>query len=167
MKLVDKLKDYFTISEEEYYDDVEQDSEDDLETFDTNDKYEDFVASRNTSSKPNKAPQRESSRVVDFNASATATTKPHVVFAQLSRFDDVGDVASNLSEKRIVILNLENADERETRRIIDFLYGVIFALGGKIKRVATRTFVITPHNIPFTGELLDEISGGSTVTLFE
>ena len=90
-----------------------------------------------------------------------------MVFAQLSRFDDVGDVASNLSEKRIVILNLENADERETRRILDFLYGVIFALGGKIKRVATRTFVITPHNIPFTGELLDEISGGSTVTLFE
>ena len=167
MKLVDKLKDYFTISEEEYYDDVEQEEKEDVmvEDINSNDRYDDFLSSRTSSStKQFRSTPKESPRVVDFNA---PVAKPHVVFAQLSRFDDVGDVAASLSEKRIVILNLENAEERETRRIIDFLYGVIFALGGKIKRVATRTFVITPHNVPFTGELLDEISGGSGVTLFE
>lgn len=167
MKLVDKLKDYFTISEEEYYDDVEQEEKEDVtvDDYNSNDRYDDFVSSRTaTNTKQYRNTPKESPRVVDFN---TPVAKPHVVFAQLSRFDDVGDVAASLSEKRIVILNLENAEERETRRIIDFLYGVIFALGGKIKRVATRTFVITPHNVPFTGELLDEISGGSGVTLFE
>ncbi len=167
MKLVDKLKDYFTISEEEYYDDVEQSEATDVnfDNSDSDDRYDDYVSSRSSSNtKPLRSTPKDSSRVVDFSST---TAKPHVVFAQLSRFDDVGDVASSLTEKRIVILNLENADERETRRIIDFLYGVIFAMGGKIKRVATRTFVITPHNIPFTGELLDEISGGSSVTLFE
>ena len=123
-----------------------------------------FQKNAKSSNSPRVSYTSKNSSVLDFN---TATSKPHVVFAKLSRFDDVGSVATNLNEKKIVILNLEDAEDRESRRIIDFLYGVAFANGGQIKRVAMRTFVLTPHNIPFTGELLDEISGGSGVTLFD
>lgn len=165
MALMDKLKDFFTVSEEEYYDDVEQDNVE-AETEKKVEKEERF--SQKTTTKQTSTPRtsftaKSSSSVVDFSS---ATSKPHVVFAKLSRFEDVGAVATNLNEKKIVILNLEDAEDRESRRIIDFLYGVAFANGGQIKRVATRTFVLTPHNIPFTGELLDEISG-SGITLFD
>ena len=56
------------------------------------------------------------------------------------------------------MLNLETTQKDVARRIIDFLSGVAYANGGKIKRVATDTFIITPYNVDLTGDdLLDEI----------
>ncbi|HIS79662.1 MAG TPA: cell division protein SepF, partial [Candidatus Caccousia stercoris] len=45
-----------------------------------------------------------------------------------------------------------------SRRIIDFLSGVAYANGGKIKRVATNTYIIIPYNVDLTGDdLMDEL----------
>ena len=45
-----------------------------------------------------------------------------------------------------------------SRRIIDFLSGVAYANGGKIKKVASSTFIIIPNNVDLTGDdLLDEL----------
>ena len=45
-----------------------------------------------------------------------------------------------------------------TRRIVDFLSGVAYANNGKIKRIATNTFIITPYNVDLTGDdVLDEL----------
>lgn len=42
--------------------------------------------------------------------------------------------------------------------IIDFLSGVTYANKGKIKPVASNTFIITPYNVDLTGdEVVDEL----------
>jgi len=57
-----------------------------------------------------------------------------------------------------VVLNLENTNKDMARRIIDFLSGVAYANRGKIKKVATSTFIIIPNNVDLTGDdLLDEL----------
>ncbi|MFR6277741.1 MAG: cell division protein SepF [Acutalibacter sp.] len=41
---------------------------------------------------------------------------------------------------------------------MDFLSGVAYASNGKIKRIATNTFIITPYNVNLTGDdMLDEL----------
>ena len=56
------------------------------------------------------------------------------------------------------MLNLENTNRDMSRRIIDFLSGVAYANGGKIKKVASSTFIIIPNNVDLTGDdLLDEL----------
>ena len=40
--------------------------------------------------------------------------------------------------------------------ILDFLSGVAYAKVGKIKRIATNTYIITPCNVDITGEELVE-----------
>jgi FtsZ-interacting cell division protein YlmF len=47
-------------------------------------------------------------------------TKAQVVFKQLDRYEDVGNVASVLNEKKIVVLNLETCPNDVSVRIIDF-----------------------------------------------
>lgn len=100
-------------------------------------------------------------KVVDIRSSvpaaAASSSKAHVVFKKLDRYEDVGSVADVLNEKRIVILNLETCPNDATVRIIDFLSGVAYANNGDIKRVAGRAYIITPYNVPLTGELLDEV----------
>ena len=57
-----------------------------------------------------------------------------------------------------VVLNLEDTNKDMARRILDFLSGVAFANQGKIKRVATNTYIIIPSNVDLTGDdLLDEL----------
>lgn len=57
-----------------------------------------------------------------------------------------------------MVLNLEKTEKDVSRRIVDFLSGVAYANNGKIKRIATNTFIITPYNVDLTGDdVLDEL----------
>ena len=54
--------------------------------------------------------------------------------------------------KRTVVLNLEDTNKETTKRIIDFLCGVVFAIDGQVKKVANATYVVTPKNVDVSGE---------------
>ncbi len=62
-------------------------------------------------------------------------------------FDNVAQIADHLLNRRTVVLNLEDTDRETTRRFLDFLSGVAYSIKGTMKRVADRTFVITPNNV--------------------
>ena len=71
--------------------------------------------------------------------------------------DETRSVADELIKMHTVVLNLENTSKDVSRRILDFLSGVAYANNGKIKRVSTATFIITPYNVDLTGDdLMDE-----------
>ena len=82
-----------------------------------------------------------------------------VVLFKPERFgDETCAVADELLKMHTVVLNLENTEKEISRRILDFLSGVAYANNGKIKRVATDTFIITPYNVELTGnDVLDEL----------
>lgn len=88
-----------------------------------------------------------------------ATAQLQVVLFKPERFgEETRAVADELLKMHTVVLNLENTEKNVSRRIIDFLSGVAYANGGKIKRVATSTFIITPYNVDLTGDdVLDEL----------
>ena len=96
-----------------------------------------------------------STKVVDIHT----TAKLQVVLTKPEKFSDAREIADNLNEKRTIVLNLESTSKDEALRLLDFLSGVAYANGGEIKRVAGRAYIITPYNVPVSGELLDELSG--------
>ncbi len=156
MGLIEKVRNFINASEEEYVEEVNTDGSVAYEP--KRKKLDDLVFGSSTSSSVSS--RENGSNIVDI----TSSSRPHVVFKKLDRFDDVAGVADVLNEKRIVVLNLETCQQDISRRIIDFLYGVAYANSGEIKRIAGRAYIITPYNIPVTGELLDELdtSGFST-----
>lgn len=85
------------------------------------------------------------------------TTQLQVVLVKPDRFESAVEVADHLREKRTVVLNLESANKEISRRLIDFLSGVAYALEGKVKKVANSTYIITPYNVDILGDLLDEL----------
>ncbi len=169
MAFMDKIKNIFNVSEEDYYDDLPEDS--DFE--DTNEDakepksvYDDYDFSSSSSSSSSSASSYSSSRprsddfsdkrnkVVNINA----TTKLQVVLVKPERFDDAPSIADHLNAKRTVVLNLESTSKDVARRLVDFLSGVAYANNGQLKRVANSTFIITPFNVDIMGDLLiDEL----------
>lgn len=86
-------------------------------------------------------------KTVNFNQS-----QMQVVLVKPDRFEDVSAIADHLNDKKTVVLNLESCERDVSRRIIDFLSGVAYSIGGNLKRVANNTFVITPCNVDVTND---------------
>ena len=140
--LVKKFKDMWTPPEDEYDD------------YDYQEEYnQDEMIQREQLRKTDV--RHENSKVVNINA----TAKLQVVLFKPERFgEETRSIADELLKIHTIVLNLENTNNDASRRIIDFLSGVAYANGGKIKKVATGTYVITPYNVDFTGEdFLDEL----------
>ena len=137
--LVQKFKEMWSPSEEEYYDD----------------EYEEQEEQEESSSRfAYKDRKNSNGKVVNLHSS-----KSKVVLTKPERFsEDIKNVADELSQKHTIVLNLEDVAKPDSRRIIDFLSGATYANGGKIKRVSTDTFIITPCSVDIEGsELLNEI----------
>lgn len=85
------------------------------------------------------------------------TTAVQVVVVKPERYEQAKEIAGQLLEKRTVVMNLETTRKDDAVRLLDFLSGVAFANGGKIKKVAINTFIITPYNVGIQGDLIDEL----------
>ena len=99
------------------------------------------------------ADARRSNKVVNIHT----TTQLQVVLVKPDRFENAAEIADHLREKRTVVLNLEQTNKEIARRLLDFLSGVAYANGGKIKKVAISTYIITPYNVDILGDLIDEL----------
>ena len=100
--------------------------------------------------------QNPGDKVVNIHA----TTQIQVVLVKPKRYDNAAEIANHLRNKRTVVLNLEDTDDNVARRLLDFLSGVAYAQEGEIKKVAKQTFLVTPFNVRFEGDLLDELENG-------
>ncbi|MEG1869332.1 MAG: cell division protein SepF [Oscillospiraceae bacterium] len=104
-------------------------------------------------------PIEKKNKVVNIHA----TTQLQVVLVKPERYEDATGVADHLNEKKTVVLNLEQTKPETARRILDFICGVAYANGGQVKKVASNTYIITPYNVDFISDLLDELeSNGVT-----
>ena len=79
--------------------------------------------------------------------------KQEVVLFHAKTFDDAAKAADELCKRKAVILNMENVDKALTRRVVDFLSGSVYALDGRVKKVAQSTYLFCPFNMDVVGDL--------------
>lgn len=148
---VEKFKDMWNPPEDEY--DYEDEAEGGETMSDEKQNYEADPRQRETVRRT--PPANIGNKVVNIHA----TAQLQVVLFKPERFgEETCAIADELIKMHTVVLNLENTNKDISRRIVDFLSGVAYANGGKIKKVATSTFIITPYNVDLTGDdVLDEL----------
>ncbi len=136
MGLMNRLGDLFK-SEEEY---------------DENEEYEEYEEDEEqvVASAPAQAPKAAPVSRSTGGISSGAALEMKVVKPE--RFDEVKAIGEHLLARRTVVLNLEETNKETTKRIIDFLCGVVFAIDGQVKKVANATYVVTPKNVDVSGE---------------
>lgn len=72
-------------------------------------------------------------------------------------FSDTQDIADELKNRRATLVNLQRIDQVSAKRIIDFLSGTVYAIGGDIQRVGADIFLCTPDNVEVAGSITDHI----------
>ena len=151
MGMMDKLRNFMGVDEgdDDFYGDEPAD-EGEMDYIASRKKKDDYID-------PVEAGAPSSGKKSNKVVNIAATTQLSVVLVKPEAFDEASGIADHLNAKRTVVLNLESASKEVSRRLVDFLSGVAYANQGQIKRVANSTFLITPYNVDFVGDLLDEL----------
>jgi cell division inhibitor SepF len=79
-----------------------------------------------------------------------SSQKVHLVLPR--SFNDAQQIADRFKDSVPVILNLQNADNELSKRLIDFASGLTYALDGSMQRVADKVFLLTPRNVELSAE---------------
>lgn len=70
-----------------------------------------------------------------------------VVISHPHGFDDARQIADHLTSNRTVMVNFENTDSETTKRTVDFMSGITYAVGGSVQRVAGTIFMFVPARV--------------------
>ncbi|AUD14155.1 MULTISPECIES: cell division protein SepF [unclassified Planococcus (in: firmicutes)] len=91
--------------------------------------------------------------LVNLQNSSASSSK--VSLAEPRVYAEAQDIAESLKTKQAVVVNLQRIERDQGLRIIDFLSGTVYALGGDIQRIGTDIFLCVPDTVEVDGAISD------------
>lgn len=85
----------------------------------------------------------------------TQTRNSQVVLMEPRSYDEAKDMADNLKNRKAIIVNLQRVRHAQAIRIVDFLSGTVYALGGGIQKLGSNIFLCTPDNVEIYGTITE------------
>lgn len=80
-----------------------------------------------------------------------------LVVVKPDRFEQVQAIADHLKSRRPVIVNLEETEREVAKRIIDFMSGTTYALGGNMQKISAAIILFVPNNVDVAGDLESQL----------
>lgn len=74
-------------------------------------------------------------------------------------YSESQQIADYLKNRSAVVVNLKRVTPDQAHRIVDFLYGTIYALGGHMQKLGGGIFLCTPNNVNVEGKISEENTG--------
>ena len=71
-------------------------------------------------------------------------------------YSESQQIADHLKNRNSVVVNLKRVTSDQAKRIIDFLSGCIYAIGGTMKKVGVGIYLCAPKNVNVQGKITDE-----------
>lgn len=71
-------------------------------------------------------------------------------------YSESQQIADHLKNRNSVVVNLKRVTTEQAKRIIDFLSGCIYAIGGTMQKIGVGIYLCTPKNVNVQGKITDE-----------
>ena len=71
-------------------------------------------------------------------------------------YSESQQIADYLKNRSAVVVNLKRVTPDQAKRIVDFLYGTIYAIGGNLQKLGGGIFLCTPNNVNVEGKISEE-----------
>lgn len=145
MSMKDKIKNFFYLEEDEEERESSPNNQPSV-------KQQEYTVIKTMPKKERKVNSDTPLNVVSLQA-AVSMKNSKVVIVEPRVYAEAQDISEHLKNKRAIIVNLQRIDRDQGVRIIDFLSGTVYALGGEIQRIGTDIFLCTPDNVEVSGEI--------------
>ena len=80
-------------------------------------------------------------------------------------FSESQQIADHLKKRNTVVVNMKRVTSEQAKRIIDFLSGTVYAIGGDLQKIGVGIFLCTPKNVNVEGSITDEDNNKKTEEL--
>ena len=71
-------------------------------------------------------------------------------------YSESQQIADYLKGRTAVVVNLKRVTPDQAKRIVDFLSGTIYAIGGDLQKLGGGIFLCTPNNVNVEGKISDD-----------
>ena len=71
-------------------------------------------------------------------------------------YSESQQIADHLKNRHTVVVNLKRVTTDQAKRIVDFLSGCIYAIGGDLQKIGGGIFLCTPKNISVQGKITND-----------
>ncbi|MCQ6558252.1 cell division protein SepF [Paenibacillus mendelii] len=81
-----------------------------------------------------------------------------VILHEPRSYDEAQEIADHLKNRRSVVVNLQRVRLDIAVRIVDFLGGTVYALGGGISKLGPNIFLCTPDSVEIQGTISEMLT---------
>jgi len=97
---------------------------------------------------------KKNSKVVNIHTSSA--TK--VTITKPVDYEEATEICEALKNRRIVLVNTTVLELKIAQRLLDFISGSCYALGGELQQIERGVYLLSPSNVEVTNELKNELS---------
>ena len=91
-----------------------------------------------------------------------------MILVEPRAYSESQQIADYLKNRNSVVVNLKRVTSDQAKRIIDFLTGCIYAIGGDLQKLGNGIYLCTPNNVSVQGKMSEnEEKGKTNKTKFE
>lgn len=91
----------------------------------------------------------------DYHA-ANGMAGSKMILLEPRAYSESQQIADYLKGRSAVVVNLKRVTPDQAKRIVDFLYGTIYAIGGDLQKLGGGIFLCTPNNVNVEGKISDD-----------
>ena len=84
------------------------------------------------------------------------STGGKMILLEPRAYSESQQIADHLKNRNSVVVNLKRVTSDQAKRIIDFLSGCIYAIGGTMKKVGVGIYLCAPKNVNVQGKITEE-----------
>ena len=120
------------------------------------DKFKGFFGGTSEEVKENNKINEDEYYEVDTKTFAEISGTSKMVLFEPRAYSESQQIADYLKKRNAVVVNLKRVTPDQAKRIVDFLSGTIYAIGGELQKLGTGIFLCTPNNVDVEGSISDE-----------
>jgi len=87
------------------------------------------------------------------------STGNKMILIEPRAYSESQTIADHLKKRNSVVVNLKRVTSDQAKRIIDFLTGTIYAIGGDLQKLGNGIYLCTPKNVSVQGKMSENEDG--------
>lgn len=97
---------------------------------------------------------KKQNKVVNIHSVASAK----VIIIKPTDYEEAVSICDNLKNRKIVVVNTTMMETKLAQRLLDFIGGSSYALGGELQEVEKGIYILSPSNVEVSNDLKSELS---------
>ena len=91
----------------------------------------------------------------DVDSKSASKNGSKMVLVEPRAYSESQTIADHLKGRNSVVVNLKRVTNDQAKRIIDFLSGTLYAIGGDMQKLGNGIYLCTPKNVTVDGRMSD------------